>query len=91
MSGHTSHKKLYFAVFGVLTFLTILELFVPGMSVAKSLKFGMLMTLAGVKALLVAYYFMHLNEESNWMRFIAAIPISAAFYTLVVALETVFR
>jgi caa(3)-type oxidase subunit IV len=89
--GHHSHKKLYYLIFGALTILTIAELYVPEMSVAYNIKAALLTFLAVVKAFLVAYIFMHLNEETRWLKFIAAIPISAGIYAAVVMLESYFR
>lgn len=43
------------------------------------------------KAVAVAYWYMHLDEDTSWMKFIAAIPISAAIYAGVVILESLYR
>lgn len=89
---HHSHKKLYIFIFFVLSFLTAVELAIPGLtSIAKFYRDSALILLALGKAFLVAYYFMHLNEETKWTRFIAAIPISAGIYGTVVILESLFR
>jgi len=90
--AHTSHKKMYFAIFGALTLLTVLELIVPAMDNLSTFAKGSALTaLACGKAFLVAYFFMHLNEETKWLKFIAAIPISAGIYALVVVLESLAR
>lgn len=44
-----------------------------------------------VKVVLVAYYFMHLKDESTWLKFIAAIPVFAVLYTVFIAVETIIR
>jgi cytochrome c oxidase subunit 4 len=88
---HKSHKKLYFLIFGALTLLTVLELIVPEMKWPYALHSSSLTFLAIVKAFLVAYFFMHLNEETRWLKFIAALPIAAAVYTTLVAIETLAR
>ena len=90
-SAHGSHKKLYGLVFLALAFLTVVELFIPGMNASWGTKASLLSAMAIVKAFLVAYYFMHLNMETWWMKAIAAIPISAGIYALVVILESVYR
>ena len=91
-STHHSHKKLYIALFFALAFLTGVELAIPGLpNVAKIIKDSALIALALGKAFLVAYFFMHLNEEKGWLKFIAAIPISAGVYATVVILESMFR
>jgi len=89
--AHTSHKKEYFIVFLLLAVLTLLELKVPGLSIAYFLKASSLCLLAVGKAFLVAYFYMHLKQETKWLRFIAAIPISAAIYAIVLILESMNR
>lgn len=94
MSGHeahTSHKKLYIWIFVVLAVLTVLELFVPDLPMSTFKKGSALTALAIVKAFCVAYWYMHLNEEKAWLKFIAAIPISAAAYATIVILESLYR
>lgn len=90
-SAHKSHKKLYFTIFAALAVLTIIEIYIPEMKLAYALHSSSLTLLAIVKAYLVAYFFMHLNEETAWMKFIAVIPITAALYTTMVAIETLSR
>ncbi len=86
-----SHKKTYLMVFLLLFVLTVVEIFIPGWDVSSKLKTSLITLIALVKAFFVAYIFMHLNEETKWMKFIAAIPICAAFYTLMVAVESITR
>ena len=91
-TGHHSHKKLYILIFVALTVLTALELVIPGLeNVTKFMKGTALTALAFGKAFLVAYFYMHLNEEKAWLKFIAAIPMSAGLYAGVVILESMFR
>lgn len=89
--SHKSHKKEYFAVFIALAVLTIIELLIPDMKITKFAKGSSLTLLAFGKAAIVAWYYMHLKEESKWMRFVALIPISALVYALVVILESLYR
>jgi cytochrome c oxidase subunit 4 len=49
------------------------------------------MVIALVKVILVAYYFMHLKDESTWLKFIAALPVFAVLYTVFIAVETIVR
>ena len=93
MSGetHKSHIKEYLIIFVVLAVLTALELMVPELNTAYSLKASALVLLAIAKAFVVAWWYMHLNEEKKWLWFIAAIPISAAVYTVVLILESMYR
>ena len=89
---HKSHKKEYFIVFIVLAVLTAIEIWVaeiPGIS--KFGKGSSLTLLAVGKAFIVAYYYMHLKEETKWMKFIAAVPITAAVYATVLCLEAIYK
>ncbi|OIQ18589.1 MAG: hypothetical protein BM556_10070 [Bacteriovorax sp. MedPE-SWde] len=91
-TAHHSHKKLYIGVFFALAILTGLELLIPGLEgVSYIMKASSLTGLAFGKAFLVAYFYMHLNEEKGWLKFIAAIPCSAGIYAAVVILESMYR
>ncbi len=87
----SNHRKGYFIVFAVLALLTVLELAIPSLEVAYFYRASSLTLLAFAKAFVVAYYYMHLNEETAWLKFIAIIPISAGLYATMLILETTFR
>lgn len=89
--SHKSHKAEYFKVFFVLTALTIIELIIPSVSLSKLAKGSSLTFLALGKAAIVGWSYMHLKEETKWMRFVALIPISAFIYAAVVVLESIYR
>lgn len=90
--AHQSHKKEYFIIFALLALFTVIELFIPEIkSWSRFAKGTGLTIVALVKAFLVAFYYMHLKEERAWIKFIAAIPISAAIYAYVVVLESMYR
>lgn len=91
VSEHKSHTKEYIIIFFVLGILTVIELFIPDLDATKLAKGSALTFLAVAKAAVVAYFYMHLKEETKWLKFIAAIPISAAIYALVVVLESLYR
>lgn len=89
---HKSHKKEYLIIFVLLAVLTAIEIWVaeiPG--IGKIAKASSLTLLAVGKAFLVAFYYMHLKEETKWLRFIAAVPISAAIYATVLCLEAMYK
>lgn len=88
---HKSHKAEYFKIFFLLTFLTIVELIVPQMSISQFAKGSALTVLALGKAGLVGWFYMHLKEETRWLKFIALIPVSAFIYAAVVVLESLYR
>jgi len=88
---HKSHFKEYMLVFLVLGVLTAMELAVPGMKIAYYKKAISLTLLALAKAFCVGYYYMHLKDESKWLKFIAILPVSAFIYFIVVCLESIYR
>ncbi len=88
---HKSHTKEYVIVFFVLTFLTIIELMIPGLKTVYAYKAIALIGLAFGKAMVVAYFYMHLKEETAWMKLIAAVPLSAVFYAVGLILESHYR
>ena len=88
---HKSHTKEYVIVFFVLTFLTILELMIPGLKTVYAYKAAGLIGLAAGKACIVAYFYMHLKEESAWLKLIAAVPITAVMYAVGLILESAYR
>lgn len=89
---HKSHKKEYFFIFFVLAVLTAIEIWVAEIhGLSKFGKGSALTALAVGKAVLVAYYYMHLKEETKWLKFIAAVPIAAAVYATVLCLEVHFK
>ncbi len=86
-----SHKKKYFMIFILLGVLTIAELIAAEAGWSYFWKATSLSVLALGKAFAVAYWYMHLDEEKSWLKFIAAIPMSAFAYAVVVILESVSR
>jgi caa(3)-type oxidase subunit IV len=89
---HHSHKKEYFIIFVLLAVLTGLEIWVAEIDALSKMAKGSALTFLAVgKAFLVAYYYMHLKEETKWMKFIAAVPIMAAFYAFVLCLEAIYK
>lgn len=90
-ASHGNHRKVYFQIFIALAVLTIVELFIPGMSISQFAKASSLTALALGKAALVGWSYMHLNQETKWMRFVALIPIAAFCYAAMVILESMNR
>ncbi|RPJ72334.1 MAG: hypothetical protein EHM20_13880 [Alphaproteobacteria bacterium] len=89
--AHKSHTTEYVIVFIALTLLTVLEIAIPDLKVAYHLKAISLIGLAIGKAFIVAYFYMHLKEEKKWLKIIAALPISAAIFAIVIILESLYR
>lgn len=91
-TAHKSHKMEYFKIFLVLTALTIVELIIPGMeSLSPFAKASSLIALALGKAGIVGWSYMHLKEETGWMRGVALIPMAAFAYAVMVILESLYR
>ena len=78
-------------VFAGLALLTVAELIAAEAGWSYFMKASSLTLLAVGKAFMVAWFYMHLNEETGWMRFTAAIPLSAALFAVVVILESIYR
>lgn len=97
--GHGGHGKQsmraqFVTIFLILTFLTVIEVFIPSVYDAeydKHLKMILLVLLAVCKAVIVATYFMHLKWESAWVKWIAAIPIYMGFAVIIIMLESIYR
>lgn len=89
---HVSHKKSYIVIFVILALLTAIEIWVAEIKgLSKFGKGSSLTFLAIGKAFIVAYYYMHLKEETKWLKFIAAIPIMAGVYATVLCLEAIYK
>lgn len=95
MSGESSsHRKEYIVVFVVLAILTLLEIWVAEV-IDRDLQFQArlwaLVGLAVAKAGAVGVYYMHLNSETNWLRFIALCPVIMGLYVYALAYEVIYR
>lgn len=89
---HKSHKKEYLIIFVILTVLTAIEIWVAEVHGLSKMGKGSALTFLAVgKAAIVAYFYMHLKEETKWMKFIAAIPIMAGVYATVLCLEAIYK
>ncbi len=97
MATDTSHvhvdRKEYWVIFSMLFVLTVLEVgvvFVPG--IAKAMLISALVLMAVVKAGLVGLFFMHLNHETQMIRWgvIAAMAVPF-FYAVVLIAEALWR
>ena len=89
-----SKRQMYVTIFLILGFLTFLELFVPpvyGSGWSGTTKMLLLCILAITKAGLVAAYFMHLNHEAKWTRWIAYTPIYMGGAVIIIMLESIYR
>jgi cytochrome c oxidase subunit IV len=89
---HKSHTKEYILVFIALAVLTVIEIWVAEIKELSKFGKGSALTLLAIgKAFIVAFYYMHLKEETKWTKFIAAVPIMAGVYATVLCLEAVYK
>jgi cytochrome c oxidase subunit 4 len=72
---HAKHGPSYMAIFWYLAVLTVVEIAVIFMPIAKLAIGVMLVALACAKAALVALYFMHLRLETKTLGYIALTPV----------------
>lgn len=83
-------KRTYILVFILLTVLTIIEIAVAEYSQGL-IKQTLLTLLALVKAFYVAYYFMHLKDESPLLKAIALLPLFGFIFAVVLIVEVSIR
>lgn len=91
--AHESKRKLYLKVFFALVVLTALEIAVVYMHISKGALITALLGLAIAKAMAVAMFFMHLNDETRWLKLTVGIPLLTfpPLYALVLIFEAMFR
>ncbi len=65
-----AHKRPYVYVFAVLAVVTLIEVYVAGLTFAEAEKILILVSLATTKASLVVAYYMHLRYEPRWLMLI---------------------
>ena len=83
-SEHAEHAEPnYFAIMVILTVLTIIELMVPQFISVKLTAGTLLVSLAVVKAVIVALYFMHLRFEPTILGVIAMTPMMICVFLIV--------
>ena len=73
--SHAKHGPSYMTIFWYLAVLTVVEIAVIFLPIAKTAIAVMLVSLASAKAALVALYFMHLRLEVKTLGYIALTPV----------------
>lgn len=86
MAETHDHSPSYMAIFWYLAILTVVELAVIFLPIAKLLIGIMLVALALSKAALVALYFMHLRFETRTLGYIAVTPVLIGAFLVFVLL-----
>ena len=83
--SHTEHKSPnYVLIFVWLIVITAAEVgvgYIPNAVLPTVFQYPLLLGMAGVKALLVALYYMHLRYDSRWflLAMIVSLPLSVMF------------
>ena len=86
------NRKEYWVIFVVLGVLTILEVGVVDVPIAKNLIITALVGLAIVKAAIVALFYMHLNHNTRIMKLSIALPLSIpAIYAVILIIDAQMR
>ena len=86
------NRKEYWVIFVVLGVLTILEVGVVDVPIAKNLIITALVGLAIVKAAIVALFYMHLNHNTRIMKLSIALPLSIpAIYAVILIMDAQMR
>lgn len=89
-----SPRATYVTIWLTLAFLTLVEVFVPQVYASEydqQLKMLLLCSLAIGKAILVAQFFMHLNHEKGWIKFIGSIPVYMGLFAIILMCESIYR
>ncbi len=85
-------QRPYMKVFGALAIITLIEVIIAFLPIAKVLIVIFLVALATTKAMLVAMYFMHLKYDRRILTLIACSPlILAAILTLALLPDIAFH
>ena len=87
---HAKNRRTYVGVWIALAVLTAIEV---GAAIVfdGTAKWMSLVILAVAKAACVAWWYMHLNHEYPWLKFIAVLPVIAAAYAVLLMKEVVAR
>jgi len=82
--------KFYLLIFLLLSALTLLQVVIYGYF-SPLVNAFIQSAIALTKVFFVAYFFMHLKEESLWLKFLASIPLFALLYTVFIGVESYIR
>jgi cytochrome c oxidase subunit 4 len=97
---HTAHasfedlaqvRKKYFWVFKLLIILTAIEIgavFLKKLAMPVLLVDAIIVVFSCAKAVAVAYWYMHLEHETKWLKAVALLPLIAFCYAFVLIIDT---
>ena len=83
-ASHAPSTKTYLAIWGWLTGLMLLGVFIAELPISRSTVVLVVLGLSTIKALLVALYFMHLKTDQKLLTVIAVIPLALVALALCV-------
>ena len=89
--SHAKHGPSYMTIFWYLAILTVVEIAVIFLPIAKMAIAVMLISLATAKAAMVANYFMHLRLEVKTLGYIALTPVLIGTLLVLVLLPDSLR
>ena len=89
--SHAKHGPSYMTIFWYLAILTVVEIAVIFLPIAKMAIAVMLISLATAKAAMVALYFMHLRLEVKTLGYIALTPVLIGMLLVLVLLPDSLR
>jgi cytochrome c oxidase subunit IV len=89
--SHAKHGPTYTTIFWYLAILTVVEIAVIFLPIAKMAIAVMLISLATAKAAMVALYFMHLRLEVKTLGYIALTPVLIGTLLVLVLLPDSLR
>jgi cytochrome c oxidase subunit 4 len=89
--SHAKHGPSYMTIFWYLAILTVVEIAVIFLPIAKMAIAVMLVSLASAKAAMVALYFMHLRLEVKTLGYIALTPVLIGTLLVLVLLPDSLR
>jgi caa(3)-type oxidase subunit IV len=86
-----ARRKKYFNVFWGLVALTVIELVIVALPLPKMLMAVLVGIFSSAKAVVVGWYYMHLEHETRWLQIVACLPVIAFGYAFVLIVDTPSR
>lgn len=86
-----SHKTKYLIVFILVALLIVFDVFVVKSQLVYSTKAAIIIASCVAKVFIELYFYMHLKEETVWLKVIAAVPVLAIITAIVLMLEGAYR
>ena len=95
MSGHPAtyeaKVKKYINVFYGLIALTVVEICMVFLPIPHLYVALLVMVFSCAKAVVVGWYYMHLEYETGWLKFVVCLPLMAFGYAFFLSIDTHYR